>query len=108
MDALSNQSIGQRFYDACVRAAEKKNDAFKLKKFMERTLAECMIRSGEKTDSKQKNKALLNQLYIDAESNYIMAQSQANIAQAEADGLECMFKSWQSENATRRAEMGLK
>lgn len=105
---MSNQTLGQQYYDACVKAAEKKNDAFRLKKLMERTLAECMIRSGEKTDSKQKNKALLNQLYIDAESNYIVAQSQANVAQAEADGLEVMFKCWQSEQATTREEMKIR
>lgn len=102
-----NVSIADRCSDALLRAAEAQSEADRLERLAKRVFAQLVI-AGDGAVSKREYDARANVRYIAVEDEMIAAQTAANLARAEADGLELRFKEWQSRNSTARAEMQLR
>ena len=103
----SNRSLAEQTADALVRAAEAKAIADKLERLTKRVYSQLVI-SGEGSVAHREHAARCHPKYISIEDEWVSANTVANVAKAEADGLELQFKEWQSRNATNRAEMGLR
>lgn len=108
MHAGSNRSLGERVHDALLEAASKKNDALLLKRRYERTLTAYTIDAQGKSFGERQAKAATHTVVADAEEAWIVAEQAANAARAQADGLQCRFEEWRTNQATNRAEMNLR
>ena len=103
----SNQPLGVMCHDALVAAAESKNIAILLRKKSERILDQVFLMS-EGSIEVRKVTARQSDNYLMADQRALVAETKANIAKAEADGLQIRFESWRTEQATARAEMQLR
>lgn len=103
----SNLPLGEQCHAALVKAAEMQSDAERLEKLAKRKFAQLVI-AGEGSVNKREYDARANVVYIACEDAMIAAQTAANVARAEADGLRVRFSEWQTLSATARAEMGLR
>lgn len=106
--AGSNRTLGERCHDALLKAAETGSEARRLKKLSERVLAQITLVQDGKSHAEREAKARCDMRFIAAEDAYVTAETAANIARAEADGLQVRFSEWQTLESTRRAEMQLR
>lgn len=104
----SNLPLGERTHRALVKAAQLKSDAERLDKLAKRVLAQLVIHADGKSHAEREARARIEPKYIAAEDAAIEAATAANIARAEADGLQVKFEAWRTEQSTRRAEMQLR
>lgn len=104
----SNRSLGEQCHDALLKAAETGSEAKRLKKLSERVLAQLTLAQDGKSHAEREVKARCDMRYIAAEDASITAETDANKARAEADGLHVRFSEWQTLESTRRAEMHLR
>ncbi len=105
-----NQSIGERCHDALVKAANAKSLAERRDKMRKRKRAHLAVgyRKQGASAAMALEEARDDPLYHEAEDEWFTAMEAANLARAEAEGLEIRFKEWQAINATTRAEMNLR
>lgn len=104
----SNRSLGERCHDAMLKAAETSSEARRLKKLAERVLAQITLAQDGKSHAERETKARCDVRYLSAEDACIAAETTANLAKAEADGLQVRFEEWRTLQATHRAEMNLR
>lgn len=103
-----DRSLGQRCHDALLRAARAKSEAERLAKLAKRVLAQCFIHAVGRSAAERDAIARNDVQYIRVEDALIEAETAANLARAEADGLELRFEEWRTTQATARAEMNLR
>jgi hypothetical protein len=104
---INNRTPGQQVHDALVSAAEAKNDALIAERKAKRVYAQVYLAATGSVEER-KQKAVDSDTYAEYEDKRIDMETKHNIARAEADGLQCRFNEWQTNNATRRAEMNLR
>lgn len=104
----SNRTLGEQCHDAMLEAAKAASEAKRLKKLSERILAQLTIYQSGKSQAEREMKARCDMKFITAEDACIQAETAANIAKAEADGLQVRFEEWRTRQATQRAEMNLR
>lgn len=108
MDNGSNLPLGERTHRALVHAARLKSEADKLEKLAKRVLAQIVIHAEGKSHAEREAHARIDPKYIAAEDAAITAATEANVARANADGMQIKFEAWRTEQSTRRAEMQLR
>lgn len=104
---ISDKPLGEQCHNALVTAAELKNVAMLLRKKAERILDQVFLMSDGSIEVR-KATARDSKHHRDAEDGALEAETRANIAKAEADGLQIRFEHWRTEQSTRRAEMTLR
>lgn len=104
----SNRTLGERCHDAMLVAAQSESEARRFKKLSERVLAQITLAQDGKSHAERETKARCDIRFIAAEDAYIEAETRANVAKAEADGLRIRFEEWRTHQATTRAEMSLR
>ncbi len=102
-----NQSLGERTHDALVKAGGLKGEALRCERMYKRKRRQHFL---HQKGSVAERDALVSEIGdVQADENaWIAAETAWNIAKAEADGLHIRFNEWQTENATRRAEMNIR
>jgi hypothetical protein len=100
-------ALGVQCHDAMVKHAAALNEALRTERLRKRIFAELFLR-GDGSVAHREAMARTNPAYIEAEERWVQCESAANLAKAEASGMELRFKAWQSQHATQRAEMNLK
>lgn len=108
MHAGSNRSLAEQVADALVAAAEAKNDAATKRRKADRILDACLLQQSGGSADERKAKARQDVRYIQADDAALEAEHRANIAKAQADGIECRFEEWRTAQATARAEMQIR
>jgi trehalose-6-phosphatase len=104
----SNRTLGERVHDALVKAAEAKSEADRAEKLAKRIFSQLVIDLPGSSVASKEHAARTHPTYVKYEDEAIQRATAANIAKAEADGLDIRFKEWQSKHATERAEMNLR
>lgn len=104
----SNLPLGEQVHNALVAAAKVQSEALRLEKLAKRVMAQLMIASDEKSAGMREAAARSDLKYTAVEDAWIQAETDANIAKAEADGLKIRWESWRTEAANTRAEMNLR
>ena len=105
-----NKTIGERCHDAKLDAADKKSAAEKSQGMTKRKLSHLAIhyKSQGLSGAMAMEAARNDTAYHEEEDKMFDAMKLANLARAEAEGLECLFEQWRTESSTRRAEMNLR
>jgi hypothetical protein len=106
-DDMPDVPLGERVHMALIAAAKAKSEAQRAERLAKRVFSQLVI-SGDGAVSQREHAARAHINYISAEDAWITAQTEANLAGAEADALQLRFAEWQSINATTRVEMGLR
>lgn len=97
-------TLGEQCHAAMVKFATAENEALRTKQLHKRIFAELYLR-GDGNIPHREAMARTNPAYIEAEERWIQAESAANLAKAESNGLRIRFEAWRTQAATRRAEM---
>ena len=101
------RTLGEQCHDALVAAAESKNIAMLLRKKAERILDQVFLMSDGSIEVR-KATARDSKEHREADQRALEAETKANIAKAEGDGLQIRFEEWRTQQSTRRAEMTLR
>lgn len=107
MQLGTNHTLGELCHDAMLKHAGTQNEALRTERLRKRMFAELFLR-GDGSVAHREAMARTNPAYIEAEEKWVQAESAANMAKAEADGLRLRFEAWRTEAATTRAEMNLR
>ncbi len=105
-----NQTLGQQVHTAKLDAADKKSAAERSQGMTKRKLSHMAIHyKNQGMSGAMAMEAARNDTSYHAEEDKMYAAMKlANLARAEAEGLECKFEEWRTESSTRRAEMNLR
>ncbi len=103
-----NTMLGQKYHDALIRAAEAKNEALRAERMKKRIFAQVILRVEGKNAQEREAQAITHSEYQRFEDAWVEAETKANVAKAEADGLAVMFEAWRTQQATARAEMQIR
>lgn len=100
-------SIAERYHQAMTKWAHAKSEADRLERYSKRVFSQLVIQ-GEGAVSHREHWARQHAAFISAEDSLVKAQTEANLAYAEAEGLKTLFEEWRTQAATNRAEMNLR
>lgn len=102
-----NRPLGELCHDAMLAHAKAQSEAMRLERLRKRKFAELFLRT-EGSVAQREALARTNPAYVEAENAWVQAESAANLAKAEAEGLRLRFEAWRTAQATTRAEMNLR
>ena len=99
----SNRSHGQRCMDALETAAEAKVKALAVRKLAERSFDAIFLKVTGKNVEERKAIARTHPAYIELDDRACLAEQDAVVAKARADGAQILFEEWRTSEATLRS-----
>lgn len=102
------RTLGELAHDAMIHAAQRKVEALRLKKLSERIYDRVFLTVEGKNLAEKEARARQHMQFIEAEDAALLAESEAIVAKAKADGVMVRFEEFRTKAATDRAEMQLR
>ena len=104
----TNRSLGERCHEAMLAHAKAQSEAMRAERLRKRKFAELFLRMTEGSVAQREAMARTSPAYVEAENLWVQAESAANLAKAEADGMRIRFEEYRTREATTRAEMQMR